>query len=825
MSFSVRASVVFLWLTAPVTGLLAQESSPRVEGLPPIQIGVDSQDAKSWVGFQNFLNEQLSKRKADFTVKLVPDSRDNNLTLLLDKKIQGAILTPFRYVIASLQQEKAGPGSGFSLDILAQLRRVRLTESQKAEVRVEDLPNLEAAKAPVDAYRSIIIMRRDAGKWPPTEEPITFRYSSLRSTSSFVFPMALFSQNGWVGEDQAQSQIKVVPDLDPTDVATVWKTDPGDISDVTDEELFNEFTKERKFDLLGTNELHYDRYIPEKDRQLDFPIVHRSDPIPFDPFVVVTSGTIFDQSKPESELRLRQLKDSLLATQAMTLDERHQAFPWTKVDSEETIRYRRMPDIHDWIPADDSTYDVVRKAAVSATGGSIIRLAVTTRVHRDISHDQKQFFQPLKRELLKRQERVFLDLQVRRKDELSAITDELSRGELDLAELPAFHATELVGKNFGLAGVSLFRDTNSDGSDRDYDFVILTRHKDVSLDAIDGDAKFAFTDRNSSSGFRWPMRRLAENGKRIGEKQLVDARDSVGVIAALLKDGTESGQALAADYGFMAQFEWERAKETFLDKKQVESIRKLKIDGAIPNAVLIARPGLGDDLDRYELAGEPKTRLGKSIKALVDSFESTKVLSTETGFKGYDGAKDTDWNMLQQQYDFDHPNLVGVFVAAILLVVIATGWIVYRATHDNPSDSPDVQASVSIEHADAEGLIKESIGLARTLEEFSDSTEAASTFGGKKKFETLREKLQKKTMTVLLLFDPKSGALTSDKADLWSSLAELKTVLDEDIKSPLEKRLAGLPRPDGAEEQTGLDWVRPVLETAKIALDLIKAIK
>ncbi|HSG68925.1 MAG TPA: PhnD/SsuA/transferrin family substrate-binding protein, partial [Planctomycetaceae bacterium] len=462
------------------------------------------------------------------------------------------------------------------LEVVAQLRRGESVELAPGKQPWEE--DFTEPK-PRASYHGVIVMRLQAGVWPPKpDRPVVFAYPNTKSTSGFIYPRSLFKERGFIDS----GAVKFFPPLQEGELSRLWEiASSGQVGSKDSKGLLDELEQGTEaFDLVGTNNSHYQGYLSEEERKR-FVVVHTSDPIPFDAFVI--RRTPESVLNPDNERQVELLREALLSTQSLSRAARQKVFPWFQengsgAENSRLDRFRRYPDIFDWIDSSNEAYDSVRRVAVRTTGGTIVRLGISEYVHRQIKEDTSRYFNDIKRRLLKgstteamrAQDRVFLDVIIYPKDRLSEMEKDLRSGALDLAELPAALAMQMVGEGHSVFATSLFVSPDAPSEIASYHYQIWTRRTDTARDQISDQFRFAHTTRESLSGFRMPFHDLKNEGlvdlENLREDQLVACGSAAGVFKALIDD--------EADYGFIADFERKYLDYIFSenDRAKVESL-------------------------------------------------------------------------------------------------------------------------------------------------------------------------------------------------------------------------------------------------------------
>ena len=174
--------LAILLFAASILPATAQTDIAATAATKVVKIAVGPlSDPNGWTDFQNYINGRLPDA---CKIKLVTCDPESALFDLMhadtSHAIQGAMLPPFRYVVAELWIP--------NLTLVARMRRVGVIESNHWE-----------RYQPLNSYHSVVVMGKDANvRWPPdtNSPPVSVSISDYRSTSEFIFPFAHFSFGG-----------------------------------------------------------------------------------------------------------------------------------------------------------------------------------------------------------------------------------------------------------------------------------------------------------------------------------------------------------------------------------------------------------------------------------------------------------------------------------------------------------------------------------------------------------------------------------------------------------------------------------------------------
>ena len=815
-----------------------------------VRIGVDQNDAAGCPAtskpFEDYLNQQLKQHGASFEVSFCVGPMDKAVAALAGGKTEGAVLAAFRYVLADLHIN--------DLEVLARMRRAPLVDLDP-EKAVPAIPVEPEYYVPRPTYQSIILMRRDAGFWPPQEKDHRkFKYRSLKSTSTFIYPMKLFRERDWTVDTSDGAHIVLLSDDGKKhERARLWNRETL-LSQLGSSGNFDDDFKElhrpdARFDLLGANDGRLRKY--GSKYLVDLAVVHKSEEIPFDPVVVRRNSLPYrDKSN-----RIEQLRRAFLSTGTMSRRRQNQVFKWEMPGGEcKPTRFQRLPDIHDWVEASSEDFDGVREAAVAASGGTVIRMAVSTYVHRSDLERDREYFSSLKRSLLRcddcneddSAQRVFLDLEFRDADQLGEMREELKRGELDIAELPAFHTAELVGVGYPVLGVSTFEGENNNEGYRAF---IISARPDANIDHLRENLstlKFAFTRKDSSSGYLWPLHHLDEEQGigRPSSDQLVEGRDALGVMKALLNwKLVPDNQVPWADYGFVADFQYKKeiTDGKILTKEQQDSLVKIEHTEEIPNALLVVSKefcprcgrtestgaagrdsGLEDLLSPIDASSKVEHANTIAIQSLARALNAKflKRSTEQEGFSGYRLAVNNDWTRLNDIYEAFHTDFARYILVSTVILFLATGGILYY--RQKVGDGPGLSVpTVNIGEDQARDIIERATHLSRNLSDTSKRFD--QVFGGRNNLEQTLNELNQRIVGALGIFDPRSGELQVESAEYYSAVGDLARFLEENIEKTLQR--VSVESPPGQNEPADKEGIDTALKIMRGILEGYKTFK
>jgi ABC-type phosphate/phosphonate transport system substrate-binding protein len=661
------------------------------KGGPLIRIAtgdpVPVQDLR-WKAFETYLNANLGD---DCHIELVSRDPEQALYELANSTnsdfVQGAILPPFRYVVADLWIQQ--------LTLVARMRRGGVISSPTKPTKSSPLPN----------YRSLVLMGQNAtDRWPPTDKsnPIGVSISDYRSTSEYVYPFAYFSDANLLSFVKA---IRRTPSLQSDkDAWQIPRLLPEAMTKSANDDYQRQFDEVRnhraQVPILSVSDHRFSSFVPSEEAQKkSYMELFRSAPIPFDAVVLRGGGAV----SPEI---IDSIRRAFLSTAVMTQQKRDECFGWKEKNSPlppagsppaATSKYwQREPDIHDFVEARDEDYDDVRRAGAKAFHGRVVHVAASSRVHREEDKDFEYFRLWMKHVLRQTvaKEPVFIDVEQRDSD-FDLILRELEDGRLHAAELNAATAARAIGrKTCALIGKAIFN-----GSDN-YSFVMLAaKGLPVDPDKIDDSLKFAYTSEDSSSGYQYPFTLLKKLGINPSKNSRIKGSNAEGVVDRLV-NRTQNKQPFA-DYGFLADFEWDGIQKRWTDP-ELKNINKIKLEPElveIPNAYLVFSRATAPDIDLLGLPA-PRERpsswvehesIPQPLNSSIVELVRTNLLPISTpGFQGYKRPAQADVDSLMGFYDRfgNDPVRAGVILLVTLVLLLAAGMVLSLKRRDFGPQAP-----------------------------------------------------------------------------------------------------------------------------------------
>ncbi len=822
--------------------LFAHLGTQTPEAGPLVTISVPD-DQSDWSELNRYLNEELRTLNASIRIKFTKRDIDSALHELANPSDNnvGALLPPFRYVVADLVVN--------DLELVARIRRAGRFVVPQSDWDNNKRPDSDPeyaeynAPEPLDHYRSLVVMHRNSGVWPPplprdlfraqsiqerNLDKVTISFSGYRSTSEFVYPFAHITRKGWrdrivesprrtAGRREDAWKLKMV---------SVDSAHYGDKREIAERKQLTESlaSETGDFQLFCTSDhKFYASYPNEKARHARFEEVYRSPPIPFDALVVRKSAL--------GLVELQKLRRAFLSTRDMAPKERAECFPWSPTE-DDNQSFLRSPDVHDFVEADDAEYDKIRQEAAVAFGGAIVRVAVAKQVHRSESRDM-MFFRQWMKDVLKAQpdSPVFLDFVYY--DSFDEIATDLKDGRVHLGELNVTRAATLLGREEGvLLGRSVF------GGEDFYRFVIVTAEPNKkTVDSIQTAGPFAITSRASGSGFVYPVEYLQSRGR--SPKERIEVGNADNVLDAVLRYANESQDPKSALYGFMADFEFEKIRRRW-PEKAIEKIGTIEVheeQARIPNAMLIASKGafpmVGTWFQRLSTGHEKDESSDGRNATAVEQPLSTKTtdilrdaiianLSSEA-FGGYRRATQDDVDELSELYWKTAKRPVAIIVGVLAVGIIASTLCVIWVYRRGVSSSSEDQRVVSIQSIwdvlkggvpddrMARDLI--CIGLQIFGQLKDDDGKLKKVFGSPA---ALRKELGDALLAVLVRHQ--SDRTLSDETYYYTHLDRLDRVVRK-ATSEIDNYLSRVDRPETSESADWLSkWVR-TLDTVKKLID------
>jgi hypothetical protein len=792
-------------IAASILPATAQTNVAATAATKVVNIAVPLSDPKGWEKFRDYINPRL---QGTCRIEFVPRDPESALFDLMhpDEKdpinaIQGAMLSPFRYVVADLwagQQSPKEPSKFPSLKLVARMRRVGVIKSDQWE-----------QYQPLASYHSVVLTGQKASvRWPPD----TVSISDYRSTSDFIFPFAYFRSEkklrSKVNPDARRPSVKTpqeaweIPESRPEAVAN--QQNIGD-----DYSYLLDQVKELRVPVISIGDHKLNWCFPDKaNRENSFRELYRSTTdIPFDALVIredAVSGTA-----------MKAIGRAFLSTRDMSDGERDGCFKWT-ADGQ---FWRRQPDIHDFIECQDEDYDRVRAAAAKAFGGRVVNIAISTgdgRVHRDLkdlSYFRKWMKDVLRNTAVPQQspspaptttpKPIYIAIQPRDSD-FNVLLDELESGRVHATELNAAYAARAIGRNTGaLVGKAFFsKKDNQTGAvipSDSYHFVILAANLSTDPTQIDKGKRFAYTSKDSSSGYQYPFAWLEKGRRNPAEDLRIEGDNAAGVVSLLVNkidnlNKKENKTDRFADYGFMADFEWEEKQKQW-STYDLSNIKKLTVDdqaSAIPTAYLVfsrvSAPGVNSlgapSGGAAPKSPSPETELDPSVVASVTA-ELPKLnqnVSDVGRFLGYKPVPvlGDDLGQLEKFYEQygNDPRRAGVLLLITLVVFLGAGLgFSFKRRGAGPQTELSIQSlsdilkGVSSHDRNAQKAVTLAVKQLSVLRNATD----LST-------EKLRRDLESSLLGLLTLHEPKRG--TVDDGRYSAALSKLQTataVTDEQL--------------------------------------------
>jgi hypothetical protein len=297
---------------------------------------------------------------------------------------------------------------------------------------------------------------------------------------------------------------------------------------------------------------------------------------------------------------------------------------------------------------------------------------------------------------------------------------------------------------------------------------------------------FAYTSKDSSSGYQYPLKYLRDARKKPAERLLEEAQTAEGVVRYLVNK--EKNNAPSANYGFLADFEWKKIKETWSgqDLTNIQPVTVSANASAIPTTCLVFSLHNFPRIDSIgELQPGSSTPPGSddwvvaSVKAglvnndKIDNGLINKDKIDNADFGGYKPVtkEDPDPGKLKDFYNEygNNPLRSGLLMLITLVVLLGAGIGFSFKRRGQAAQTElsiqsllDVLKGVSPEDRNAQKAVTLAVNQ---LSMFCGATDPST--------ETLRRDLGSSLLDLLTLHKPKRG--TVDDGRYFAALSNLQT--------------------------------------------------
>ena len=711
-----------------------------------VRLGMTGERQENWDRLARYLSVE-SGHKVRIETGL---SFDQIQSRLASGQLEGVIISPYRYVILSAHY----PG----LRLIARLKRGGTHIVPGASLAGAALPEgpesdyaacPPAALTPHDSYASVLIRARTTGTDTVRSASAgegTYRLGvrGAHSTSSFLFPAQHLARSGQGQEPAAMPIVRQVyswQELDttfnawrqpaaggataPTAITEQIHPDTAEALDrsIRDYFLVQELgARQPRIDFAGISSHWLEGYPGNKD---NFEEVARSQPIPYDP--VLLSDSVPRPVADKLQLAFHSTRGIREEIRDLLFRITGYSVPAPDGDGRQVI-CRRSPDVHSFVPASHSDYEMVREWIVNLWGGVKLRLALSRDAHWNWDRD-KQYFRRLQALLLGRGAPsgsaagadfpVLLDYALYEGD-FAQLRAAIERGEYHVAELNAAEAGRVLHERTAtLVGSAYYRDKRIQRESYPASFSLddVSSYRAVlfSRGPLGGIAGFVENIGNSclalTGGDSSGVNRAALEFFAVGRETPLPASrlqyldDAAAVIEAVRTGAGESGNCRGgggADYGLLAEFDFIRTAENkrvlsqfhALPLGQVSLTNAMMLfsrryapldedfqpDGSISDGrVRSLLTSDGVDVSEQELA---RRRLAlKKFKAVVADSRPIYVDlgEGETGFLGYAPVDKSVARAMALAYGQYARNYIALIASSLLLLLLGTGLIVWRA--------------------------------------------------------------------------------------------------------------------------------------------------